>query len=80
MRKDYRVRSFVLIVLGAMEILSIGGCATGKKSIYGDLQQEARDKCLTKMSGSERDDCLERNSLSYDEYTREREKVQQSQE
>ena len=78
MRENYRVRSFVLFVLGAMEILSIGGCTN--KSIYDDNQQIARNKCLTKMSGSERDDCLERNSQSYDEYTREREKVQQSEE
>ena len=78
MRENYRVRSFVLFVLGAMEILSIGGCTN--QSIYDDNQQIARNKCLTKMSGSERDDCLERNSHSYDEYTREREKVQQSEE
>ena len=78
MRENYRIRSFVLIVLGAMEILSIGGCTN--QSIYDDNQQIARNKCLTKMSGSERDDCLERNSHSYDEYTREREKVQQSEE
>ena len=78
MRKDYRVRSFVLFVLGAMEILSIGGCTN--QGLYNDNQQIARNKCLTKMSGSERDDCLERNSQSYDEYTRERKKVQQSEE
>ena len=76
MRENYRVRSFALIVLGAMEILSIGGC-TSSRGIYEARQQEAHNACLNKISGIERDKCLDRTSQSYDEFTREREKVQQ---
>ena len=76
MRENYRVRSFVLIVLGAMEILSIGAC-TSSRGIYEANQQEAHNACLKKLSGIERDKCLSQTSQSYDEFTREREKVQQ---
>ena len=79
MRENYRVRSFALIVLGAMEILSIGAC-TSSRGIYESNQREARNVCLNKPSGIERDKCLDRNSQSYDEYTREREKVQKDEE
>ena len=75
MRKDYRVRSFVLIVLGAMEILALGACTS--RGIYEANQQDAHNACLNITSGIERDKCLRRTSQSYDEYTREREKVQQ---
>jgi hypothetical protein len=78
-RENYRVRSFALIVLGAMEILLIGACATNR-SIYEANRQEAHNACLNKPSGIERDKCLDRISQSYDEYTREREKVQQDEE
>jgi len=65
----------VLIVLGAMEILSIGACTS--RGIYEARQQDAHNACLNKPSGIERDKCLRQTSQSYDEYTREREKVQQ---
>ena len=79
MREYYRVRSFILIALGAMQILSIGGCTTSR-ALYEERQQTAHNECLNKLSGIERDKCLERTSQSYDEYTREREKVQQDEE
>ena len=75
MRVNYCVRSFALIVLGAMEILSIGACTS--RGIYEARQQDAHNACLNKPSGIERDKCLSQTSQSYDEYTREREKVQQ---
>jgi hypothetical protein len=75
-RENYCVRSLALIVLGAMEILSIGACTTSR-SIYEARQQDAHRACLNNPSGIERDKCLSRTSQSYDEFTREREKVQQ---
>ena len=78
MRENYCVRSFALIVLGAMEILSIGACTS--RGIYESNRQDAHSACLNKLSGIERDKCLDRISQSYDEYTREREKVQQDEE
>ena len=78
MRENYRVRSFALIVLGAMEILSLGACTS--RSMYEANQQDAHNACLNKTSGIERDKCLSRTSQSYDEYTREREKVQRDEE
>jgi hypothetical protein len=78
-RENYRVRSFALIVLGAIGIMSIGACTTSR-GIYESRQQDAQRACLNKPSGVENDKCLSRNSQSYDEYTREREKVQQDEE
>ncbi|HWM69457.1 MAG TPA: hypothetical protein VNO35_22910 [Steroidobacteraceae bacterium] len=78
MRENYCVRSFMLIVLGAMEALSIGACTS--RGIYEANQQDAHNACLNKPSGIERDKCLSRTSQTYDEYTREREKVQQDKE
>jgi hypothetical protein len=77
-RENYRVRSFALIVLGAMEILSIGACTS--RGIYETNQQDAHNACLNKPSAVERDKCLDRTSQSYDDYTREREKVQKDEE
>ena len=75
MRENYCFRSFALIVLGAMGILSIGACTTSR-GIYESNQQDAHNACLNKQTGIERDECLRQTSQSYDEYTREREKVQ----
>jgi hypothetical protein len=77
-RENYRVRSFALIVLGAMGILSIGACTS--RGIYEARQQDAQRACLNNPSGVENDKCLSRNSQSYDEYTRERKKAQQDEE
>jgi hypothetical protein len=74
-RKSYSVRSILLIALSAMGLLSIGACTTSR-GIYEARQQDARTACLNQASGIEREKCLDRNSQSYDEYTREREKVQ----
>jgi hypothetical protein len=65
-------------VLGAMEILSIDACTS--RGIYEANQQDAHNACLNQPSGIERDKCLSRTSQSYDEYTREREKVQRGEE
>jgi len=77
-RENYCVCSFALIVLGAMEILSIGACTS--RGMYEARQQDAHTACLNKPSQIELDKCLSRTSQSYDEYTREREKVQQDEE
>jgi len=72
-RENCRGRSFAVIVLGVMGALSICACTSG--SIYEDRRQDARRACLNKPTGIQRDECLDRNSQSYDEYTRERERV-----
>lgn len=76
MRENHRVRPFVLITLGAVGMLALGACTS--RSIYEARQQDAHNACLNNPSGIERDKCLDRTSQSYDDYTREREKVQQS--
>jgi hypothetical protein len=63
-----------MVVLGVMGSLSI--CACTSRGIYEAARQDARTACLNNPSGIERDKCLDRNSQSYDDYTREREKVQ----
>ncbi len=60
MRENYCVRSFALIVLGAIEILSIGACTS--RGIYEANQQDAHNACLNKPSGIERDECLGQTS------------------
>jgi hypothetical protein len=74
-RENDRVRPFALVLLGAIGILSLGACTS--RSLYEERQQDAHRACLNNPSGIERDKCLDRTSQSYDEYTREREKVQQ---
>jgi hypothetical protein len=76
--ENCRGRSFTVIVLGVMGMLSI--CACTSRGLYEARQQDARTACLNKPSGIENDKCLDRNSQSYDEYTRERERVQQEEE
>lgn len=70
MRKDYRI----WIVLNAIGIAATGGCTS--RDLYETRQQDAHTACLNKTSGVQRDECLRQTSHSYDEYTREREKVQ----
>jgi hypothetical protein len=77
-RENGRGRSFTVIVLGVMAVLSI--CACTSRSFYEDAREDARRACLNKLSGIERDKCLDRNSQSYDDYTRERERVQREEE
>ena len=77
-RENCRGRSFAVIVLGVMGALSI--CACTSQSMYEERRQDARRACLNKPTGIQRDECLERNSQSYDEYTREREKAQREEE
>ncbi len=74
MRENYRIRSSKLIMLGALGILSTGACTS--RDIYEARQHDAHRACLNKPEGIERDNCLDRTSESYDEFTREREKVQ----
>jgi hypothetical protein len=78
MRENYRIRAFRMIVLSVMGILSI--CACSSRSLYEDARQDARTACLNKPPSVDRDKCLDRNSHSYDEYTRERERVQREEE
>lgn len=70
------VRSFTFTVLGTIGILALGACTS--RGIYEADRQDAHTACLNNPSGIERDKCLERTSHSYDEYTREREKVQRA--
>ena len=67
-----------VIVLSLMGFLSL--CACTSRGIYESARQDARTACLYKPSGIERDKCLDKNSQSYDDFTREREKVQQEEE
>jgi hypothetical protein len=77
MRNARCVRLWALLVIGAIEICLTGACTS--RGLYEARQQDAHTACLSKISGIERDKCLERTSQSYDDYTREREKVQQEQ-
>jgi hypothetical protein len=72
--ENWRGGSFTMIALGVMGILSV--CACTSRGMYESNRQDARRACLNNPSGIENDKCLERHSQSYDEYTREREKVQ----
>lgn len=78
-RFNHHPRCILAFVVGVSALLSIGGCSTNR-SIYEARQRDARNACLNVPSGIERDKCLDRNSQSYDEYSREREKVQQANE
>jgi hypothetical protein len=77
-RENGLVRCFRWIVLTTIGILSVGACTS--RDIYEARQQDAHNACLRNPSAVERDKCLSRTSQSYDEFTREREKVQQDQE
>ena len=68
------VRSFTFTVLATIGILALGACTS--RGIYEAHRQDAHTACLNNPSGIERNKCLERTSHTYDEYTREREKVQ----
>lgn len=73
-----RGRTLTMIVLSAMGLLSISACTS--RSLYEEARQDARTACLNQPPSIDRDRCLERNSHSYDEYTRERERVQREEE
>lgn len=78
MHENCRSRTFKMIVLSVMGILSISACTS--RSLYEDARQDARTACLSQPPSVDRDKCLDRNSHSYDEYTRERERVQREEE
>jgi len=78
-RENCRGRPFMALVLGVMGVLSVCAC-TSSRNLYEDARQDARTACLNKPPSSDRDNCLERNSHSYDEYTRERQRVQREEE
>lgn len=77
MRFQCRIPVWMLLVLGVSELVSVAGCTTSR-GLYETRQRDARNECFQIPSGIERDKCLERNSQSFDEYTREREKAQQA--
>lgn len=77
MRLDYRIRFLMLLSLDVAELVSAAGCTTSR-GIYETRQRDARNACFQIQSGIERDKCLDRNSQSFDDYTREREKAQQA--
>jgi hypothetical protein len=78
MRENRRGRTFTMTVLSVMGILSICACTSG--GLYEEARQDTRRACLNKPPSIDRDRCLERNSHSYDEYTRERERVRREEE
>jgi hypothetical protein len=67
-----------MIVLSVTGALSICACTT--ESMYEEARQDARRACLNQPPSTDRDKCLDRNSHSYDEYTRERLRVQREEE
>jgi hypothetical protein len=77
-RESCRGRFLTMIVLGLMGTLSI--CACTSRGLYETARDDAHRACLNRPAGLERDKCLEQNSHSYDEYTRERERVQREEE
>jgi len=77
-RENGRGRSFAIIMLSVMGLLSISGCTS--RTLYEEARQDTRRECLNRPPSIDRDRCLERNSHSYDEYTRERERVRREEE
>lgn len=78
MHENCRSRTFASIVLGVMGALSV--CACTSESMYEEARQDTRRACLNQPPSIDRDRCLDRNSHSYDEYTRERMRVQREEE
>ena len=78
MRDNRRRRTFTAIVLSVMGALWV--CACTSRDLYEEARQDTRMACMNKPPSIDRDRCLERNSHSYDEYTRERERVQREEE
>lgn len=78
MRESRRGRGLAIIVLSVMGALSI--CACTSRGLYEEARQDTRRACLNQPPSIDRDRCLERNSHSYDEYTRERDRVRREEE
>jgi len=78
-RENCRDCTFAVIVLSVIGALSICAC-TSSQSLYEGARQDARRACLNQPPSIDRDKCLDRNSHSYDEYTRERLRVQREEE
>jgi hypothetical protein len=65
MKKRCRIPLLVCCLLVA------GGCSS--RAWYDGLKEQRRSDCYKEnMSQKDIDDCLERNSMSYDEYERNR--------
>jgi len=62
---------FALLAL----MMSISACTT--QNVYDSLRYNRELECL-KIQGAERDNCLRRSGMSYDEYQRELKKQEQS--
>jgi hypothetical protein len=79
--RENRGRTFTVIVLSVMGILSISACSSFTfRSLYENARQDTRTACLSQPPSFDRDKCLDQNSHSYDEYTRERERVRREEE